>query len=92
MYCSKPIGSGSSSAFSLGAIRGGLRVASTATIPAPSSHTGGGSSAYETAVQCNRSSSVTDTYYVDPEQSGKLLVLYRMMQVYLSDFHIDRVA
>lgn len=41
-------------------------------------------SAYATAAACNHSSAVTDTYYVDPEQSGKLLVLFRIMQVRLT--------
>ena len=36
-------------------------------------------SMYATAASCQHSSSVTETFHVDPEQSGKLLVLYRMM-------------
>ena len=45
-------------------------------------------SAYATAAACNHSSAVTDTFYVDPEQSGKLLVLFRIMQVTHSPFFI----
>ena len=69
-------------------VRGGLRISTTA-VAIPSSSTslamtsGSFSSAYATAAACNHSSSVTEAYHVDPEQSGKLLVLFRMMQVRL---------
>ena len=69
-------------------VRGGLRISTTALAP-PSSNaslamtSGSSSSAYATAAACNHSSSVTETYHVDPEQSGKLLVLFRMMQARL---------
>lgn len=56
--------------------------APTATAPAiDTSSSTSFRSAYATAAACNHSSAVTDTYHVDPEQSGKLLVLFRIMQV-----------
>ena len=80
----KVSGSGSKLPTTSLSVRGGLRISTTAaSAPPPSTSTGSKSfsSAYATAAACNHSGSVTDAYYVDPEQSGKLLVLFRMMQV-----------
>ena len=57
---------------------------SSSALAAPSSSSGGGggggsSSMYATAGACQRSNPVTASFHVDPEQSGKLLVLYRLM-------------
>ena len=54
---------------------------SSSALAAPSSSSGGGggSSMYATAGACQRSNPVTSSFHVDPEQSGKLLVLYRLM-------------
>jgi len=53
---------------------------SSSAVAAPSSSSGGGGgSMYATAGACQRSNPVTSSFHVDPEQSGKLLVLYRLM-------------
>ena len=66
--------------------------APTATAPAiDTSSSTSFRSAYATAAACNHSSAVTDTYYVDPEQSGKLLVLFRIMQVRATLAHTQHI-
>jgi hypothetical protein len=53
----------------------GAQNAQNAQNPHPHPH----QSIYATPAACQHSQPVTHTFHVDPEQSGKLLVLYRMM-------------
>ena len=71
-----------------GMVRSSIRtaLASPAPAPAPTSSSSSSSSSssapqsiYASATACQHSHSVTETFHVDPDQSGKLLVLHRMM-------------